>query len=241
MNLGDRIKAKRDELDLTLEEVAKFVGVSRQTIQKYESGVISNIPSDKIESLAFALRTTPSYLMGWESSASITLYNVHCETADESELIISFRKLSDIGKQKATTYLENLLSLETAEHDALPRPTYFMAYYHELASAGTGEYIFADLPTDTIEVPVNELSEKADFVIGVKGDSMEPTFHDGDKVYVEKMQVVEIGDIGIFMVNGECFIKETGENGLISHNPKYDEIPGTETIQCIGKVLGKVK
>ena len=116
-----------------------------------------------------------------------------------------------------------------------------MAYYHELASAGTGEYIFADLPTDTIEVPVNELSEKADFVIGVKGDSMEPTFHDGDKVYVEKMQVVEIGDIGIFMVNGECFIKETGENGLISHNPKYDEIPGTETIQCIGKVLGKVK
>lgn len=240
MTLGDRIKKQRELINISQTELAEKIGISKQTLYKYENNIVTNIPSDKIELIAKALDTTPSYLMGWEHSASITLYNVHCETADESELILSFRKLSDIGKQKATTYLENLLTLETAERDARPRPTYFMAYYHELASAGTGEYIFADLPTDTIEVPANELSEKADFVIGVKGDSMEPTFHDGDKVYVEKMQVVEIGDIGIFMVSGECFIKETGENGLISHNPKYDEIPGTETIQCIGKVLGKV-
>lgn len=51
---------------MTLEDVAKIVGVTRQTIQKYESGIIPNIPSDKIELLASALETTPSYLMGWE-------------------------------------------------------------------------------------------------------------------------------------------------------------------------------
>lgn len=54
------------------------------------------------------------------------------------------------------------------------------------------------------------------------------------------MQVLEIGDIGIFMINNECFIKEVGEDGLISHNPKYDIISGNENIECIGKVLGKV-
>lgn len=64
--IGSRIKKRRQELDMTLEEVGKFVGLSRQTIQRYESGVIENIPSDKIELLAKCLKTTPSYLMGWD-------------------------------------------------------------------------------------------------------------------------------------------------------------------------------
>lgn len=68
MSIGDRIKSKRLELERTLEDVSKVVGVSRQTIQKYESGVITNIPSDKIELISKALNTTPAYLMGWEDS-----------------------------------------------------------------------------------------------------------------------------------------------------------------------------
>lgn len=64
--MNQRIRAKRQALGLTLEDVSKIVGVTRQTIQKYESGIVSNIPSDKIELLAQALHTTPAYLMGWE-------------------------------------------------------------------------------------------------------------------------------------------------------------------------------
>lgn len=66
MNLADRIKYKRKELNKTLEEVGKQVGVTRATIQRYENGNIQNIPSDKIELLAKALNTTPGYLMGWQ-------------------------------------------------------------------------------------------------------------------------------------------------------------------------------
>lgn len=65
MGLCENIKAQRLSLDMTLEEVAKIVGVTRQTILKYENGIISNIPSDKIELLAQALHTSPAYLMGW--------------------------------------------------------------------------------------------------------------------------------------------------------------------------------
>ena len=65
MSIKDNIKNRRSELGLTLEEVAKLVGVSRQTIQKYENGIINNIPSDKIELLSYALRTTPAHIMGW--------------------------------------------------------------------------------------------------------------------------------------------------------------------------------
>ena len=69
MALKDNLKSKRTEKGLTLDEVATKVGVSRQTIQRYESGVISNIPSDNIEKLASALDTTPAELMGWGGGA----------------------------------------------------------------------------------------------------------------------------------------------------------------------------
>ena len=69
MPINDVLKARRAELDMTLEDVARIVGVTRATIQKYENGIISNIPSDKIELLAAALHTTPAYLMGWEESS----------------------------------------------------------------------------------------------------------------------------------------------------------------------------
>lgn len=72
MNIGQRIKAKRLAAKLTLEEVGKFVGISKQTIQRYESGVISNIPSDKIELISKCLNTTPAYLMGWEEEDELS-------------------------------------------------------------------------------------------------------------------------------------------------------------------------
>lgn len=66
MAIKDIIKERRIELGLTLEQVADKVGTSKQTIQRYETGVISNIPSDKIEALAVALQTTPQHIMGWD-------------------------------------------------------------------------------------------------------------------------------------------------------------------------------
>lgn len=76
MLLNDNIKRRRAELELTLEEVAKIVGVSRQTIQRYENGVIANIPSNRIELLAKALRTSISYLMTGKDSVEINLSSI---------------------------------------------------------------------------------------------------------------------------------------------------------------------
>lgn len=66
MNIGDRIKQKRKESNLTLEELGERTGLTRFLIHKYEKGIITNIPSDKIEKIADALSTSPAYLMGWE-------------------------------------------------------------------------------------------------------------------------------------------------------------------------------
>ena len=62
---ANRLKALRKERRMTLEELAQLLGTSKQTIHRYENGVITNIPHEKIEALARALDTTPSELMGW--------------------------------------------------------------------------------------------------------------------------------------------------------------------------------
>ena len=66
MTVGDRIKNLRTSLNLTQIELANAVGVSKQTLYKYENNIISNIPSNCIEDIAKVLKTSPAYLMGWD-------------------------------------------------------------------------------------------------------------------------------------------------------------------------------
>lgn len=67
MEFGDRIRARRLELGLTLEEVGRIAGVGKSTVRKWESGQIANMRRDKIALLAGALQLEPAALMGWES------------------------------------------------------------------------------------------------------------------------------------------------------------------------------
>ena len=70
MDLKDKIRERRLELNLTLEDVARVVGVGKSTVRKWETGYIENMRRDKIAKLAEALHTTPAYLMGWEDDFS---------------------------------------------------------------------------------------------------------------------------------------------------------------------------
>ena len=66
MAKGERIKALREQFQMTQDELAEKLGTTKQTIYKYETGVVTNIPSDKIEEMAALFGVTPSYLMGWD-------------------------------------------------------------------------------------------------------------------------------------------------------------------------------
>lgn len=65
MTKGDRIKQARIEKGITQDELGRLCETSKQNIYKYETGKITNIPSDMIEKLCAALGVSPSYLMGW--------------------------------------------------------------------------------------------------------------------------------------------------------------------------------
>lgn len=66
MDMGTKIKTRRKELGLTLQEVADYLGCSRGNVQRYESGYISSITIETIKKLAVVLQTTTDYLMGWD-------------------------------------------------------------------------------------------------------------------------------------------------------------------------------
>ena len=79
--------------------------------------------------------------------------------------------------------------------------------------------------------------DRPDFVY-VCGDA-----YVGDKVFVEKCDSVDIGEVGIFVVNGDVYIKELGSKCLISHNEKYKpiRIGKSDSVYCCGRVIGIVE
>ena len=113
----------------------------------------------------------------------------------------------------------------------------------ELAEHGITHATIETETPDEIWVKEVPEAEDADYVIPISGDSMEPTYHDGDKVFVEKCDAVDIGEVGIFVVNGDVYIKELGNKCLISYNEKYKpiRIGENDSVYCCGRVIGIVE
>lgn len=89
MKFKDLLKARRQALGLTLEDVGERVGVSKATVLRWESGEIESIRSDKIAQLAEALSVTPAELMGWEEaraeSPTYTILSRGARQLDEAQ------------------------------------------------------------------------------------------------------------------------------------------------------------
>lgn len=71
MTIGERIKERRKQLGLTVDELSERLGKNRATIYRYESNEIEKLPTTVLEPLAKVLETTPAYLMGWEEESPI--------------------------------------------------------------------------------------------------------------------------------------------------------------------------
>lgn len=68
-----RMKNRREELDMSYQTLSDKVGISKSTLQRYETGFIKNMPVDKLEDIAKALQVSPAYLMGWDIKDTSTL------------------------------------------------------------------------------------------------------------------------------------------------------------------------
>ena len=95
--ISKKIKQLRLEKNMTLEEVAKIVGVGKSTVRKWETGMITNMGRDKIPLLAKALSTTPAYLMGWNEPKTV---NQDIALTDGEQMLLDLFRLVPEDKQQ---------------------------------------------------------------------------------------------------------------------------------------------
>ena len=109
-------------------------------------------------------------------------------------------------------------------------------------SAGCGFELDEGDNWETIEISDTPEARRADYALTISGDSMEPVYYDGDIVLVKMQDTVEIGQIGIFILDGSGYIKKYCGDHLVSLNEDYDDIPLSdyEDVRCSGRVIGRV-
>lgn len=97
--MATKIKELRKLHGLTLEDVAKVVGVGKSTVRKWETGMIANMRRDKIAALAEALHTTPAYLMGWEEPQEETRAETYQRIIKEEAAVQWYNSLNEEQKR----------------------------------------------------------------------------------------------------------------------------------------------
>lgn len=231
MTVGEKIKQRREALGISQKELAQKIGVTQSAIGNYESG-LSNPKMELMPKIFEALRTDANYLFGEAKRENEFSYH-------ETQIINKYRKLDEHGKKA----VDSIIDIEHERCTEKPPKAKTITISRSLltASAGAGEYL-SEGNYEPREYPNTPQARRADVVIPVSGRSMEPMFFDGDELYVRKQPSVELGEIGIFIMGEEGFVKRAGKDRLISINPDYDDIyTNGEPIVCFGKVIGKVE
>ena len=235
----DIIVLEKDRQNLSLSELARRVGLAKSAMSRYLNKT-RQFPLNRAQDFANVLGISVEYLLGVENSSPST------STVEKITLIAD--QLTPPRQEKALTYLEKQLLEQNEEETKINEVSeviqlYSYNYYDHPASAGTGQYL-NDVRVEQIELPIEV---DADFVIPIKGDSMEPDYHDGDLVFIQTSVDLNNGVIGVFNYNGEAYIKQlvidTEQAYLHSLNPKYKDMPITpETdFRIIGEVVGRYK
>lgn len=231
MSLGERIRNARDAKGLKQAELAKMIDVkSAAVISNWEKDV--NKPdADKIIRLCEVLGISASYLLDYyENTMNVSL--------DEQEYIKKYRTLDEYGKELVTAVIDIEYKRCTYKPEPNRDELIEISINYAPVSAGLGDELEDYEHWEKVSVPLTPESRKADFILRVDGDSMEPKFSNGDYLLVRKQPAVDIGQIGIFDVDGKGYVKKYGGDRLISLNPKYKDISTTDDSRCFGLVLG---
>lgn len=182
-----------------------------------------------------------SLMSHWKSGRQLPKYDSLNTLADYFNVSGDFL-LGRTGIGRTGNRNTNLKNDKHHDSNSQSHKTIILPYYRTPASAGSGSWLSDDMPIEYTNVPKTEETLSADFLLEVRGDSMQPKFLDGDRVLVQNSESIYEEEIGVFVLNGESYIKKMGRNELISLNSAYKPIQLHEfdEIRCVGKVLGKV-
>lgn len=116
MTLAQRIHEARISKGLTLEQLGKMIGLGKSAINKYEKGIVTNIPPDRIEAIAAALDVTPGYLMGWTNMpGQMDVFDMPGMTAEDRTAAYADSTEQQARKSEKRRALEALVNSATEE------------------------------------------------------------------------------------------------------------------------------
>ena len=228
----ERVKYYRELMGIEQKELARLLGITGNSISNWENGR-SRPDINLIPRLCGILHITLYELFDMDDP-TITL------TAGEQMHLDTYRQLTR-GHQYAVEKLaDNLLNIQIAE--TVPDISQLRFFERSLA-AGVGDPTEFDDEGTPIFLYTDQINTRADCVFSVNGDSMEPEYHNGDLVLVERIPDapdLSEGETGAFIVGNETYIKNYYNDGLHSLNPKYSVMSfhGDQAVYLIGRVLG---
>lgn len=254
LEIINQLKKKKG---FTTDDLSRISGVPLGTLNKILSGITTDPKLETVKAIAKALNCT---LDDFDDEAPSESKKDDIFTPTEKDHIKKYCKLDAHGKKivdlvtaeelknleesKEILDLPNNIKDINAHKEAKEREKQKkkrFKLYDLPVSAGTGVYLDSS-DYDMITVPLDDISDHADFAVRVSGDSMEDQYYDDDVLLVRIQPEVEYGELGIFIIDGEGYFKQFGKDRLISLNKDYKDIvfnPGME-VSCKGRVLGKL-
>lgn len=246
--LGDKLKELRKSKNLTAEDVSvklKEMGyeIAGKTLSGYENGI--RMPNADIFMALMSIYKCKD-ILGTFSFVEAT-YSIPSD--EEWDVIEKFRTLDKQGKETVNYILdreyklaEQIKKWNTTTTIELggksDTPARILQYFHSV-SAGSGQVIFDDAYFERITIPDIPKYRRVAYAVKVSGHSMEPLYNDGDMLLIEPTCSIDVGEIGIFNVDGQAYVKKLGEGELISLNTGYDNVTLTDDSRCMGRVVDK--
>lgn len=230
------------DLSVTLRELRKRYG--------YTQAEVVRILNER------GCESATSSVSRWEigrSNPSIEQFIALCEIYHVGNVPATFRRgvmpptdtaLNEEGRRKVQEYRDLLIgSGKYAPDDkVVPFRKRQAPFYENEASAGFG--VFTDSSEFEMVDVGDEVPPSANFGLRIRGDSMEPACHNGDSIWVHQQPVLEDGDLGLFVYEGQGYMKQYSKNSstgvrLVSLNPEYKPIVISEgdDIHIMGKVV----
>jgi DNA-binding XRE family transcriptional regulator len=228
----DRIQHYRNLMGMEQKTLANLIGVTANSISNWENG---------------RSRPDVNLLPGICEALNITLYDIFSledptikYTARQQMLVDDFSNLSEGHKHAVENLIDTLSRVEAAEN--CPDLS-ILTYFSRRLAAGFGDPTEFEDEGEDVYVYSSPDVRRADCIFTVNGNSMEPEFHSGQDVLVQRIPDgpdLQYGEIGAFIVGNETYIKEYQEDGLHSLNPDYKTMrfDEEECVYLIGRVLG---
>ena len=231
VSYGEIIRRRRKEKGIKQEELGAKVCVGKNAVGAWESGR-SRPDLNSVPVLCDVLGLSLEDFFGIRKTVS--------EKPEVPEAFASrYRALNDYHRKVVLHEMDALLKLQEPA-ETFPGRKLIRLFRNELSACAGPSFALDAAQGEEVWIEETPLTARADEIIRVSGNSMEPEFHDGDQVLVQHSTAVRPGEIGIFTNGDAGYIKIYQKDGLHSLNPAYATIEFHENdeVRCIGRVLG---